>query len=114
MTNPTPQSETQQSESQKTLPSPLSCLSGAVLSGGFAFALYLLTSSIAQTFAEKPISSSNPTAINMSVLVRTLVVGVSTLATGIFSIVAVGLVALAIQSAIGQWKNRSASSPDPE
>ena len=97
MTNPTPtpNPDVQPTEVQKTPPSPIRCLTGALISGGFAFALYLLTSSISQTFAGKPIAATNPTAINIAIAVRTLVVGLSALATGIFSLVTVGLVALA-------------------
>ncbi|MFW6295825.1 MAG: DUF3082 domain-containing protein [Halothece sp.] len=59
---------------------------------------------IAQAFASKPITSTNPTAINISVAVRTLVVGMAALGTGLFSIVAVGLIALMIQTIIQQLK----------
>ena len=107
---PTPKQEAQPVGMTKTLPSPVRCLSGALISGGFAYALYFLTTSIAQTFASSPLASTNPTAINIAIAVRTLVVGVSTLATAIFSVVAVGLVALAIQISVQQLKNRKASS----
>jgi ribosomal protein S9 len=89
-------------------------LSGASISGGFAIALYFLTSSIAQTFAKKPLTSTSPVAINISIAIRTLVVGVSTLATAIFAIVALGLVAVAIQSLVQQLKNRKASTSDAQ
>jgi len=82
-------------------------LSGALISGGFAIALYFLTTSIAHTFASKPLLSTNSTAINIAIAVRTLVVGVSTLATTIFSLVALGLVALAVQISIQQLKKRT-------
>lgn len=109
MTNltPTPNQDAKPADTQQALPSPLRCLSGALISGGFAFALYLLTSSISQTFAGKPIAATNPTAINIAIAVRTLVVGLSALATGIFSLVSVGLVALAIKIAVQQLKNRA-------
>ena len=71
--------------------------SGALISGGFAFALYSLTSAIAQAFANKPLHTANFTAQNISVAVRTLVVGMSTLATGIFAITALGLLGLTLQ-----------------
>lgn len=109
MTNqtPTPNSDTQATEITQKLPSPVQCLSASLISGAFAIALYFLTSSIAQAFANKPLPSSNVTALNIAVAVRTLVVGLSTLATAIFGIVAVGLVALAIQTIIQQLKNKS-------
>lgn len=87
--------------------SPWNCLLGALISTGFAIALYFLTSSIVSTFAEKPLTTTNPTAINIAVAVRTLVMGSATLATGVFTLIAVGLFALAIQSAIQQIKASS-------
>lgn len=114
MTNPTPtpNPDTQPGHTAQTLPSPLRCLSAALISGGLAVALYFLTSSIAQTFANKPLPSSNLTAVNIAIAVRTLVVGISTLATAVFAIVAAGLVALAIQVSVRQFKHRPASPPD--
>ena len=116
MTNPTPtpNPEVQQANTQETLPSPLRCLSGALISGGIAIALYFLTSSIAQSFAGKPLASTNPTAINIAIAVRTLVVGLSTLATAIFSIIAAGLVIVMIYSIIQQFKNRTAPPTDAQ
>lgn len=78
-------------------PTPLRCLTGALISGGLATALYSLTAAIAQTFATKPIHSNNVAVVNIASAVRTLVVGMSALATGIFGLVAIGLVALAVQ-----------------
>lgn len=92
----------------QTLPSPLRCLLGSAIAGVIAFGSYSLTSSIAQAFAAKPVVSNNPLVLNITVAVRTLVVGVAALGTGIFSLVAVGLVALAVQSLIKQLKK----SPD--
>ena len=114
MTNltPTPNPDAKPEDTQQALPSPLRCLSGALISGGFAFALYLLTSSISQTFAGKPIDSTNPTAINIAIAVRTLVVGLSALATAVFSLVTLGLVALAIQISVQQLKNRTTPPSD--
>ncbi|NEQ66876.1 MAG: DUF3082 domain-containing protein [Symploca sp. SIO2D2] len=109
---PTPNQDSQTEENTKTSLSSWRCLTGAMISGGLAFAAYSLTSSIAQTYAAKPIASSNPTAINIAIAVRTLVVGVSSLATFVFGIATVGLVALAIQISIQNWKNRIASTSD--
>jgi len=86
--------------SPETLPSPFNSLVGATIAGGFGFGLYKLTHAIATSFATKPITSSNPLAQNISAAVRTLVVGASTLATGVFAIAAVGLILLALQVAI--------------
>ncbi len=99
MTEPTPiqNQANQPNPSGKALPGPLRCLSGSVVAGGLAIALYSLTSAIASNFASKPIQSPNFTVVNITVAVRTLVVGVSALATGIFGLIALGLAALAIQ-----------------
>ncbi|BAZ82536.1 hypothetical protein NIES73_38190 [Sphaerospermopsis kisseleviana NIES-73] len=84
-------------------PTPLRCITGAVMSGGFAFAMYSLMIAIATTFANKPIHSDNQIVLNIASAVRTLVVGVVALGTGIFGIVALGLLALAIQLLIQQF-----------
>jgi hypothetical protein len=66
------------------------------MAGGLGTAAYFLTHSIATTFANKPPTGNN-FAVNISIAVRTLVVGTSTLATALFSITALGLIALGIQ-----------------
>jgi hypothetical protein len=76
---------------------PLRAITGGLISGGFAIALYSLTASIATTFANKPITSDNQTAISISAAVRTLVVGGCALGTGIFAIASLGLLALSVQ-----------------
>lgn len=102
MNNPTPTENTRPPKITQTLPSPLRCLSGALIAGGMAIALYSLTASIAQNFAAKPLHSVNPLVINIGAAVRTLVVGVSMLATCVFGLVAIGLVALAVQVFVQQ------------
>lgn len=87
----------------QTQPTPLRCLMGALISGSLGIALYKLTASIAQTFAAKPIHSDNPAVINITAAVRTLVVGMTALGTGIFGLVAIGLVGLAMQILIQQF-----------
>ena len=67
------------------------------MAGGFAAALYALTLSIAQTFANKPIHSDNLTVINIGAAVRTLVMGIVALGGGVFAFAAVGLMLLALQ-----------------
>ncbi|NEP57671.1 MAG: DUF3082 domain-containing protein [Symploca sp. SIO2G7] len=116
MTNlpPTPNQDSQTGESTQTSLSPWRCLTGAMISGGLAFAAYSLTSSIAETYATKPIASTNLTAINIAIAVRTLVVGMSTLATFVFGIATVGLVALAIQISIQGIGNRQQETGNRE
>jgi hypothetical protein len=90
-------------------PTPLRCVTGAVISGGLGWAMYSLMIAIATTFAAKPIHSDHPLVINIGSAVRTLVVGIVALGTGIFSLVAVGLLALTVQLLIQRSKlsNRS-------
>ncbi len=103
----------QQANSQvRVPPTPLRCLTGMVISGGLGFAMYSLTFAIATSFAHKPIHSDNPIVVNISAAVRTLVVGVSALATGIFAVVGVGLLALAVQLSVQQLtKTNNGKSP---
>jgi hypothetical protein len=81
---------------------PINCITGAVISGGMAFALYSLMMAIAITFAHKPIHSDNQIVVNLAAAVRTLVVGVVALGTGLFAIVTIGLLALSGQLLIQQ------------
>lgn len=112
MTTPTPipDQNSQPAKTQEALPSLFNSISGAAISGGIAIALYFLTSSIAQTFASKPLASANPTAIRISVAVRTLVVGMSTLATTVFGVIALGLVLVSIVVLIQQLKKPTTPS----
>lgn len=83
---------------------PWKCLRGSVLAAILALLLYRLTTAIAQSFAAHPISTHNQITYNLSVAVRTLVVGLSTMATAIFAIAALGLVGLAIQLVVQKFK----------
>ncbi len=114
MNNPTPteNSDVSSADNAQLPPTPLRCFSGALIAGGIAIALYYLTASIAQTFAAKPIHSHNPTVVNIASAVRTLVVGMSALATGIFGLVTLGLVALAVQIMFQELTKRSAPPTD--
>ncbi|TFI53571.1 DUF3082 domain-containing protein [Mastigocladus laminosus UU774] len=85
---------------------PLRSLIGAVISGSLAFAAYSLMVSIATTFAAKPIHSDNVFALRISSAVRTLVLGIVALGSGVFALVAIGLVALAIQLFFQQMTKR--------
>ncbi|WP_088890398.1 DUF3082 domain-containing protein [Leptolyngbya ohadii] len=89
-------------------PTPLRCFTGSAIAGGFAYVLYLLTQSIITSFAAKPLSSTNMLAARIGAAVRTLVVGISTLGTGIFAIAAVGLLALGIQLVFKQLRRTDA------
>ncbi|MGB8700327.1 MAG: DUF3082 domain-containing protein [Thermosynechococcaceae cyanobacterium] len=89
-------------------PSPLRSLSGALLSATLGLLLYRLTAAMVQSFAQHPVLSHKTVVINLTAAVRTLVVGLATMATGIFAIAALGLVALAIQTLVRQvWPARA-------
>ncbi|MEH1941387.1 MAG: DUF3082 domain-containing protein [Nostoc sp.] len=89
--------------------SPLRCLIGAIISGGMGYAMYSLMIAIATNFASKPLHSINPLVIKISSAVRTLVVGVVALGSGIFSIVAIGLLALGVQLLVQQLTKENSS-----
>ncbi|WP_249369944.1 DUF3082 domain-containing protein [Acaryochloris marina] len=76
-----------------------------------AFPLAKLSSKIAQSFAEHPFTSDNQTAVKIAIALKTLVVGLSTLATGIFCMAALGLSALSVQIL---WQNLTSSPTPPE
>lgn len=76
---------------------PLRCFISSLISGIIAFGAYSLLHSIVQTYGTKAITSSNPMVINLTTAVRTLVMGIVALGTGVFSLVAVGLFLLGIQ-----------------
>jgi hypothetical protein len=97
MTDPSPSKPSiSASPSDYVPPTPRRCFTGALISGPMAYGLYLLTHSIADSFANKPLPNGR-IATNIAIAVRTLVVGMSTLATAIFAIATLGLIALGIQ-----------------
>jgi uncharacterized membrane protein HdeD (DUF308 family) len=83
---------------------PLRCFFASCISGALAFASYSLFSSIVQTYATKAVTSNNPIVINITSAVRTLVMGVVALATGVFAMVAIGLFLLGIQLTLQSLK----------
>lgn len=102
LTNPNsnsqpPDSAENASPSNPQPPTVLRCVTGSLISGAFAAALYALTLSIAQTFANKPMQSDNTTVVNIAAAVRTLVMGIVALGAGVFAFASVGLMLLALQ-----------------
>ncbi|MGK7934402.1 MAG: DUF3082 domain-containing protein [Xenococcaceae cyanobacterium] len=83
---------------------PLRCFVGSAISGGLSFAIYLLFSSISQTYAAKPLVMSSALALRISVAVRTLVTGVVALGASVFAFVAMGLFLLGIQLVVQRFK----------
>lgn len=114
LTNPNSTSQTPVSaENSSTSPQPptvLRCVTGSLMAGGFAAALYMFTLSIAQTFANKPIHSDNVTVINIAAAVRTLVMGIVALGGGVFAFASVGLMLLAMQLLIQKFAKKTDKS----
>ncbi|MGQ9869626.1 DUF3082 domain-containing protein [Leptodesmis sp.] len=106
--NSAPTSETDTSSASITLKqvTPLRCLIGATLSGSFAFGMYLTTHAIALSFAMHKIQSTNLAVQRISAAVRTLVIGLTTLGMGVFSLATLGLLALAVQLTIRQFRQK--------
>jgi Protein of unknown function (DUF3082) len=93
---------TQATPPPKALPSPLSCLTGSLIAGSMSIAMYTITVRIATTFAAHPMIQKTTMAVNIASALKTLVVGATALGTGIFGLVAIGLVGLAIQVAFNK------------
>ncbi len=83
---------------------PTRCFTGGTISGLLAVAAYLLTKSVIQTYTNMPINFNNPMAVRIASTVRTLIMGITTMATFVFVMVTVGLVALGIQLIIKNQK----------
>jgi hypothetical protein len=88
---------------------PLRSLIGAAIAGVMAVLLYRLTTSVVQSLMAHPTSSHNQIVMSLSTAVRTLVIGSMTMGTGIFGLVTVGLIALALKLAL-----QPASPPNSE
>lgn len=91
------------------LPSPLRCWTGTAVAGSMAIAAYFATQKIAFAFANHPATGNN-LALRISITVRTLLIGISALATGMFLIISVSLFLLGIKSLLNPQE--SASTPD--
>lgn len=89
---------------------PLRCFTGAAISGGLGYGAYNLMNAIASNFAAHPLHSDNQIVMRFSIAIRTLVVGVATMGTGIFSIVCVGLIILGFQLGLQNLSKKESSS----
>ncbi|HEY9302626.1 MAG TPA: DUF3082 domain-containing protein [Phormidium sp.] len=112
MNEPTPNQKPNSSatETNSNPPSILSCVIGSIVAATMAIGCFFTNSSIAQYFVDRPVHSANYLVVNITVAVRTLIIGISTLATGVFSLIALGLLALAIQVTIQQFKQQTPSA----
>ena len=84
-------------KSEKPEVTPLKCFFSSVFSGVMALGVYRLMSAIIETYSAKPVISSNIFVLKITVAVRTLVIGVAALGTGVFGFVALGLFLLGLQ-----------------
>ena len=83
---------------------PFNCFTASLISAGLAVASYLLTKSVVLTYVNMPIKFNNPMAASIASAVRTLVMGVTSLATFVFIMVTVGLLSLAVKLIIDEKK----------
>lgn len=102
---------TESTPTESVPPTPLRCLTGALIAGSLALVMYRLTMAMVATYS-KPIEFHNPLAVRLAGLVRTMIVGVSTLGTMVFGIVTLGLVALAVQLLIQRFTQPQDATPD--
>jgi hypothetical protein len=86
---------------------PLRAILGSAIAAGFAFALWRLTEAIALQMALTKVVSDNMIVMRMSSAIRTLVIGLSAMATGIFAVAALGLFLLCIQMLVTPKKAES-------
>ncbi len=91
-----------QEENQEKI-TPFRCFTGASISAGLAVAAYLLTKSVILTYSTIPIKFNNQMATSIASTVRTLIMGITTMATFLFVMVTVGLVALGIKLIIDNY-----------
>ncbi|UBF26434.1 DUF3082 domain-containing protein [Kovacikia minuta CCNUW1] len=97
----------QTSKASSTLPGPLRCFVGAIVAGVIAYALYNMTGAIAHSFAAKPVHNDSYIVQRITAAVRTLVIGMSALGTGVFGLASVGLLGLGIQVLIQRLRGQS-------
>lgn len=97
-------------DQSKLSATPLRCFTGALTAGAFSLLAYRLTLSVATSFANKPVTSSNPAVVNISAAVRTLVVGMVALGASVFGIAALGLAALGIQLLFKKFQKTESSA----
>lgn len=89
--------EQQNEEGTENKITPWRCFSGSAISAGLAFFAYLLTKSVILTYTDMPIKFNNPMAQSIASTVRTLVMGITIMATFLFIMVTIGLLALGIK-----------------
>lgn len=86
------------------------CITGSAIAAMLAYGAYNLTFKIATQFASHPLVSDNYIAVRLSGMVRTLVLGISAMATGIFTFATLGLAVLGLQIAFQKLNPDSSTS----
>ena len=110
MAEPLQESGTQDTTGKKKPTTPLSCFSGSFMAGTLGILCYRMMVAIATTFAAKPVISDKTIVLNISVAVRTLVVGIVSLGAGVFGITCVGLFLLGIQLLVKKLSGKDATA----
>ncbi len=98
---------TEKTEEEKQKITPFRCFTGASISAGLAVAAYLLTKSVILTYVNMPIKFNNQMAASIASTVRTLIMGLTTMATFLFLMVTIGLFALGIKLFIEEKRVQS-------
>lgn len=87
----------------------LRAFTGSLIAGTMALLFYKMLTAIATTFANKPVVSDNTTVVNISAAVRTLVMGMIALGSGVFGMAAIGLLLLGFQMISKRLKGEQAA-----
>ncbi|MFM7448521.1 MAG: DUF3082 domain-containing protein [Leptolyngbyaceae cyanobacterium] len=103
MTDPSPDPSSSTQTKALTV-GPLQCFTGGLVAGVIAVVLYRMTQSIGVSFAAHPFHGDNFTVQRIASAVRTLVIGMSALGTGIFGFAALGLLLLGVQLLLQQGR----------
>lgn len=90
----------------------LRAFTGSLIAGTIALLCYKMLMAVSTALANKPVQSDNITVINLSEAVRTLVLGIIALGTGVFAISAIGLLLLGVQMIWQRFKQPSAPLSD--
>lgn len=114
MSTSSPPPDTDESPKPETQPLSLNRIwrayTGSLVAGTIAVLFYKMLRAIATAFANKPVTSDNITVVNLSAAVRTLVMGIIALGTGVFSMAAIGLFLLGGQMILQRLNGTNATA----
>lgn len=80
---------------------PIACLAGAVPTAALSYGFWTFTGSAAEWFVEHPIETEFYPAQRLGIAFQTALVGLSSLAAGIFGFTALGIFLLGVRVALG-------------